>query len=310
MKPLKFAIAILFSLGRLMAVELGDTRESVIAEMGPPIGTMVGAGLEILRYSDVRIKLRDGRVVGVEKVAVPSPVPTKPPAPPAGTAKDQAKPAGPVTVPDFPKRFVGIPEFHTRRGTQSAGTAFLARRPNDPQVYILTVHHLLGPDGGFAELIPHDQVPTFVLGIRIDELFGQPTWHDVAGCNVPPGGDPDGPLADLAAFKISGVADNQAPVLAVALPAIGDNVWVIAHVRGGVPEGMFIHHARVTEVGGQWLVCEFENPQIVTNGASGAPVINAGGQIVGIYRGHADENGRKYAFIIPSPLILKALQGL
>jgi hypothetical protein len=306
MKALKFAIGLLVSLGRLMAVELGDTRESVVAEKGQPVGTMTGGGLEILRYADLTIRLRDGRVVGIEKTAA-----RPPPAPQPGTAaKDQAKGTGAAAAPDFPRRFVGIPEFHTRRGTQSAGTAFLARRPNNPQVYILTVHHLLGPDGGFAELIPHDQVPSFVLGIRIDELFGQPTWHDVAGCNVPAGGDPDGPLADLAVFKTSGVADSQPAVLAFALPAIGDSVWVIAHVRGGVPEGMFIHHATVTENAGQWLVCEFENPQIVTNGASGAPVINGGGQVVGIYRGHADENGRKYAFIIPSTLILKTLQGL
>jgi hypothetical protein len=31
---------------------------------------------------------------------------------------------------------------------------------------------------------------------------------------------------------------------------------------------------------------------------------------VGIYRGHDEQNGHKYAMIIPAPLIITTLQGL
>jgi S1-C subfamily serine protease len=87
-------------------------------------------------------------------------------------------------------------------------------------------------------------------------------------------------------------------------------VWVIAHVAGGVPEGAFAHRAKVVGTDGRWLECEFDNPHIITNGASGAPVIDARGHVVGIYQGHADENGHKIAYIIAAPLIIETLRQL
>jgi len=205
---------------------------------------------------------------------------------------------------------VGGPEFHTAAGTQAAGTAFLARLPGDPQVYVMTVHHLLGPMGGFRRLITHEEVPSFVQGIQLFELFGQPSWHPVTGCVVPYGGDPKGPLRELAVFKTSGVAVEDAAILASVLPARGEPVWIIAHVRGGVPDGELLHRARAVSVNGDWLSCQFDNPNIITNGASGAPVVNTLGQVVGIYEGHSDENGYKYAFVIPSPLIIETVRTL
>src|SRR5689334_10660786 len=71
----------------------------------------------------------------------------------------------PATAAAFSKTFVGHPEFTTKLGTRSSGTAFLAKFENGPSVYLLTVRHLLGPAGGFPQLIPPDQVPSFVSSI-------------------------------------------------------------------------------------------------------------------------------------------------
>lgn len=308
MKVLKLTVGAVAIASRLMAVQLGDTRDSVLAERGAPLAELKATGVDLLRYRDVTIRMKDGRVVAVEKAVAAELV--SQPAEAQVTAASESAPDTASVRPDeprFPRRFVGIPEFHTIKGTHSSGIAFLARRQGDSQVYILTVHHLLGPEGGFAEATAHEQVPSFVLGIKLSLLFGNSVDYAVKGCLVPEGAEPGGPLADLAAFRAAGASANEAPVLAPDRPAIGATVWIIARVQGGVPEGEFIHRARVTRNSEEWLWCEFENSQIITAGAGGAPVLDAGGRVVGVYSGHADDNGHKYAYLIPSTLILKTL---
>jgi len=224
-----------------------------------------------------------------------------------GNAQNQAD-SGPV----FPKGFVGNPEFNTTAGRQSAGTAFLARTNDSNQVYILTVRHLLGPEGGFRALTPPEKVPSFVRSIRLGPFAGGGAARDhfVEGLSVPPSPDPKGPLADLAIFKTRDASQSDAPLIADEKPALGETVWVIAQVRGGVPNGQLVHPAKVRANGDRWLVCEFDNPNIITNGASGAPVLNAAGKVVGIYSGHSSKGGKVWAYAIPSPLILQVIHGM
>jgi Trypsin-like peptidase domain len=309
-RALILALGTLVAADRGVAVEIGDSRKTVIEEKGDPLGEIVRANIDLLRYGDVTIKLRDGRVFAMDKARAPSQAVQRPSvSKPAVVTKPQRANPDPAE-PQFPKRFVGCPEFRTTAGTQAAGTAFLARRAGDEKVYMLTVQHLLGPDGGFRVLVPHEQVPSFVLGIQLDELFGQPTPYEVKGCFVPSDGNMDDPRYELAVFKTSGVPTDAAPVLADVLPAEGDPVWIIARVRGGVPEGELVHRAHTVKPIDRWFWCEFDNPNIITNGASGAPVLNSEGQVVGIYRGHQDNAGHKFAMIIPSTLILETLPTL
>ena len=216
----------------------------------------------------------------------------------------------PVSEPRFPQAFVGGSEINTIEGRRSAGTAFLARIDNAPQIYLLSVRHLLGPDGGFKALTPPEQVPAFVKGIRLHSFTSNGAKdYTLTGVPVPPSADVKAPLFDLAVYKTSGVFPADAAQIAVEKPAIGERVWVIAQVRGGVPHGQFVHPAKVTENGDRWLVCEFENSNIITAGASGAPVLNAEGKVVGIYSGHGGKDGHVLAFAIPSPLILQVIKG-
>lgn len=308
MKKLTCAGFIFIAMSRSIAVEIGDTREQVIAEKGAPSGKMDAAGMEILRYADQTLKLRNGRVIGIELLKAPTAV--NPPLPAqkalAVPTVSRAAPTQPL-APEFPKHLVGEPLFDTIQGRQAAGTVFIARRADDPQIYLLTVHHLFGPAGGFSHQISHEKLPSFVRRIFIHDQAGGTTARPVTGCVVPESSDTEGPLADLAIFKTSGVSATDAPILAGALPTPGESVWVVARLQGAVPKGATMHRAVVVPKKGDWLKCEFINSGLITAGASGAPVINAKGEIVGIYSGHSDVDGHKFAFVIPSPLILNTL---
>lgn len=66
------------------AVAVGDSYQQVIAEKGPPAGKMQAGAMQILRYADETIKLKEGRVVAIEPVVdrgPPAPVPKAPPKP-------------------------------------------------------------------------------------------------------------------------------------------------------------------------------------------------------------------------------------
>jgi hypothetical protein len=174
------------------------------------------------------------------------------------------------------------------------------------QTYIVSARHLLGPEGGFAKQTPAEKVPEFVKSIDISSFSGGNRHYDVTGLLVPakqlkPIGGP--PVNDMAVYlNQDSSAQSQAVVLADQVPAVGEPVWVIARVRGGVPEGEIMHSAKVISNNG-WLVIQFDNDNIITAGASGAPVLNAAGEVVGVYSAHSTTSAHKTGFIIPAPLI-------
>jgi hypothetical protein len=311
MKIILAALCVVMSGANAMAVNIGDPVDSVLAEKGAPVGKMSVGAVEILRYADVTIKLKAGKVISVEKMA-PTPARTSPaPAVRMGTAAPgKTTLANQIKEPRFSRSFAGGPTFFTAGGEYDAGSAFLARARHNPQVFVLTAHHLFGPMGGLPEKISHQKLPSFVRGVRIDSFDGESRTYTVTAGYVEDGGEEHSPLEDLAVLKTKDVSPTEVPVLAEIAPKAGDPVWLIAHVRGGVAEGTYIHRAFVIGQEGTWITCELENRNIVTNGASGAAVLNAAGEIVGIYSGHADREGRKIAFIISAELILQVLKSL
>jgi V8-like Glu-specific endopeptidase len=52
-----------------------------------------------------------------------------------------------------------------------------------------------------------------------------------------------------------------------------------------------MHSARVSEVDPKYIEAIFDNDHIVTAGASGAPVLNAAGEVIGVYSGHFNADG-------------------
>jgi hypothetical protein len=66
----------------LSGVEVGDTREQVLAEKGAPLGRMAAGAREILTYPEGKVQLQDGRVTEIaEALRRPAAPPTPAPAP-------------------------------------------------------------------------------------------------------------------------------------------------------------------------------------------------------------------------------------
>lgn len=81
----------------LLAVEPGDSFDSVIAEKGTPLGKMTVGRTQILKFSDQEVKLENGKVVSVRAIAPPPPAPKRAPVDPrpaAPTTSAAATPAG------------------------------------------------------------------------------------------------------------------------------------------------------------------------------------------------------------------------
>ncbi len=230
--------------------------------------------------------------------------PASPPPPPTPPA-----PAGPPTYPDD---FVGGGEVQATTGTHAAGTASVVHLKGQTQSYIVSARHLLGPMGGFPTQTAAKDVPSVVQSISIDAFSGGQRHYDVTGLLVPAnhlkadGGDP---VDDMAVYlNHDSSSQDQAVPLADHLPATNAPVWVIAHVRGGVPESQVIQPGKVIEIKDGWIVFQFDNDKIITAGASGAPVLDASGEVIGVYSGHSNNNGHVFGWVIPATMIAKVIQ--
>jgi hypothetical protein len=208
----------------------------------------------------------------------------------------------------FPKMFVGKPEFHTTAGNRSPGTACLVKFEDSAQIYLLTVRHLLGPSGGFPQLIPPDQVPAFVSEIRLWHFFAPGSkLYRVNGIAVPETPDHKSPLFNVAIFKTNDAFPTHVATITTEKPSLGETVWVVARVRASRDD--YFHSAKVIDNGDRWLRGEFDEAEIVPNGASGAPVLNRAGKIVGIYCTHTNKEGKVFAYAIPSALFAQVIAG-
>lgn len=246
--------------------------------------------------------------------AAPSPAPVAPPVPPSAppTPAPSAAPT-PSGPPSYPNDFVGGAEVHATTGTNAAGTASVVHLKGQTQSYIVSARHLLGPEGGFPKQTAAKDVPSVVQAIAIDSFSGGHHRYDVTGLAVPTErlkADGGMPTDDMAIYlNHDNSPQDQALPLADHLPAMGEPLWLIAHVRGGVPEGQVVQPGKVIRLQGDgWGVMQFDNDKIITAGASGAPVLNAAGEVVGVYSGHSNANGHVEGYFIPATMIAKVIQ--
>lgn len=201
----------------------------------------------------------------------------------------------PTDPPSVPDRFVFRPTFETRLGTVHAGRAFVVNLPHQPVPIALTAIHLLGPAGGLERDVPGSEVPNVIRRVVLEECFDANIQFDIGGAALLIA--PAAPLGessqagDVAAFWVSDSANVRALPLAESDPVEGESVWVAGPVISGAPPGRRVHAAHVYALEDRKLYYKYENAQIELRATSGAPVLNAQGEVVAINLGGGEMNG-------------------
>lgn len=86
MKLSTLALVFAATAGSLLAVETGDTYQKVIEEKGAPSTKMEAGGTTVLKYPDMTIKLKEGKVVGIKGADESAPAGVPKPSAPAAAA--------------------------------------------------------------------------------------------------------------------------------------------------------------------------------------------------------------------------------
>lgn len=198
------------------------------------------------------------------------------------------------------------PKFETESFRSiTAGTAFAVIFHETP--LLLTAHHLLGTAGGLPRDLRWDEVVS-----EVTRVTGHSTLERgvaVAATKVLP---IPGAVAmsdtqlnrDLAAFFLDARSKITTLVLARETPAPGDPVQLVGKVIG---RKGFLHDALVVEASREGLFYQFEE-NLELRATSGAPVINAAGEVVAVNLGGGEYMGATIGVGAPSVALSEALE--
>lgn len=210
---------------------------------------------------------------------------------------------------ELPQNSVFHVNWQTQDGEYMAGTAFLMQTDFDEEPYLLTAIHYLGDD---AISIQGEELKSYVLGgdlydiaVLSPESIGQVasivSIPDAKGVNITGAVD-----KDLAAFRLKDTTGITAWP-AVAEPCKpGDIVYLacLLDAENSKTLESCLYPCVVTADDGKEIDYILED-NIRTQGASGGPLINSNGEIVGIHIG--SDGSQRYGHSVQS--IYQQLKG-
>jgi hypothetical protein len=187
------------------------------------------------------------------------------------------------------------PELIVDGKSYDAGTAFVV---DGVRPLLVRAHHLFGEMGGLPEEVRWQNMPRRATTVRcrqIKGLRGGMLWTTGAALTIagahPLSSTSIAEYRDIAAFPLVG-ARAGVPRLPLAenASAPGSRAWLVAHFRGGDPAAL-LHRATVIGHEQGAMLYAFDDPRIELQATSGAPVLNAGGKLVGINLGGTTAKG-------------------
>ena len=217
--------------------------------------------------------------------------PAQPPVQPApsGTVpstENSTPPQVSANGPTVPDNAVFRPTFDTTLGSVDAGTAFAVQLEGRTQPAVLSALHLLGSAGGLDEQVSAADVGKVMKNVKLVDCFKEGTPIEIGNSAIVIAdaalvGKP-AKAGDVIAFLSPEGSGVHAFRLAESFPKPGERVWLAAQIFEGAPIDQRLHPATVT---GKFPTGEcqyrFDN-QIKVTATSGAPVLNAAGEVVAI----------------------------
>jgi len=231
---------------------------------------------------------------GFKDVAEPARPAAKEPAALTTAGKEPAVSKSAAAAADGPvlkKGFVGSPQFDTPDGPFSAGTAFVVRLDKSPTPVIVTAQHIFGSAGGLEKELTNPDLAKFVRKVGLADFVSGKPIAGVKADSMPVASTDDAAHpVDVAAFRLSSGARFAPAVLAARNPETNEVIWLVASLQGDQGEEL-LHRGKVAEASKARFRCEFDNGNVNLRGASGAPYINAKGEVVGLHTGSFKELG-------------------
>jgi hypothetical protein len=213
--------------------------------------------------------------------------------------------ADPVPV----KNVVFKPTFETASKPYPAGTAFLCEYPGRKSIVLMTAHHLFGPAGGFPAEIPWDHLNEAIkqtTAVSVDDPGVRVSSKRAILIEGAHASDKTEMQNDIAIFELDSTNVMSALRLAEKSPAPGDRVWLYARQRGGT--ALELLPAMVVSSTRRELLFGFDQADVHLAGTSGAPVLDADGEVVAINLGGYARGGRRMGFGNPMLSIRYHLQ--
>ena len=217
-------------------------------------------------------------------------------------------PAPSPNAPTAAQSSICRPEFRVGDAQYSAGTSFLLKVDGADHPLLVTATHLFGPDGGLDAQIPWNELPSKAQMVKCTTYGSGETWHADAPLAIPgahPGVD-ETAMLDVAAFPFSGSTTQPALRLASRQPAVGDSVWLVSEIIAEPKQAGLLHHAVVAEITKSYLLIVYDHPLGAT-ATSGAPIVDARGDVVGVNFGGGVSKGRMLGVATSGAALTKAL---
>ena len=202
--------------------------------------------------------------------------------------------------PEVRKGFVTRPEFTTTEGRFGAGTAFAVEVDGAERRALLSAVHLFGSAGGLDREIPPKDLPGYVREVTcVDAFDGDQVGGasslvplpNASSMNESPG------AGDIVAFRIPEGQKFVTAPLAKESPRPGERVWLAAQVLNRTEARRF--EAKVVGIADSRLYYAYEDPKLELRATSGAAVLNARGEAVGINLGGGESEGVLYGIANP-----------
>lgn len=183
--------------------------------------------------------------------------------------------------------------YQTQAGEFEAGTAFCIQTDYSPEPILVTAHHIFGPAGGLEVQLDGVALTDFIIGgevlnrfnfistgARIREVIPIPDARPVPEINK-----------DVAAFKLDNTRKLKPFQLAAEPCKKGDVLYLLANLWDNDvirDDGIYPVEVLAEEDGILFYILDGDYS---TRGASGAPVVNAGGEVVAMHIASTDVDG-------------------